>query len=133
MFFPKAQNNLCLHFPFSPAIMVSEVRQVKGAIFMGNYAVPDEIRNMRPAGTTVKNIKGHYYVYEYTPTSIKLELPDGTIKWKSKTITGACIGQSQDHHFKWWFEIAPVRGRILAPAEGGVSKAWYWLPHDEVI
>ena len=60
---------------------------------MGNYAVPDEIRKMRPTGTTVKNIKGHYYVYEYTPTSIKTELPDGTVKWKSKTITGACIGQ----------------------------------------
>ena len=39
---------------------------------MGNYAVPEEIRKMRPAGTTVKNIKGHFYVYEYTPTSVNL-------------------------------------------------------------
>lgn len=31
---------------------------------MGNYTVPEEIRKMRPLGTTVKNIKGHYYVYE---------------------------------------------------------------------
>lgn len=60
---------------------------------MGNYTVPEEIRKMRPLGTTVKNIKGHYYVYEYTPTSQKVELPDGTTKWKSKTTIGACIGQ----------------------------------------
>lgn len=60
---------------------------------MGNYSVPEEIRKMRPAGTTVKNIKGHYYVYEYTPTSIKVESPDGSVRWKSKTTTGPCIGQ----------------------------------------
>ena len=60
---------------------------------MGQYSVPEEIRSMRPAGTTVKNIKGHYYVYEYTPKSVRTELPDGSIRWKSKTITGACIGQ----------------------------------------
>lgn len=60
---------------------------------MGNYAVPKEIRDMRPAGTTVKKIKGHYYVYEYTPTSKKVELPDGKTKWKSKTTIGGCIGQ----------------------------------------
>ena len=60
---------------------------------MGKYSVPEEIRKMRPAGTTVKNIKGHYYVYEYTPTSVKVKMPDGTEKWKSKTVTGPCIGQ----------------------------------------
>ena len=73
--------------------MVSEVRLVKGAGVMGKYAVPEEIRKMRPSGTTVKNIKGRYYVYEYKPTSIKTEMPDGTYKWKSKTTIGACIGQ----------------------------------------
>ena len=66
---------------------------MKGALFMGKYSVPEEIRKMRPAGTTVKNIKGHYYVYEYTPTSVKVKMPDGTEKWKSKTVTGPCIGQ----------------------------------------
>ena len=60
---------------------------------MGNYAVPEEIRKMRPAGTTVKSIKGHYYVYEYTPTSIKVTMADGSTRWKSKTTIGACIGQ----------------------------------------
>ena len=60
---------------------------------MGNYAVPEEIRKMRPAGTTVKNIKGHFYVYEYKPTSVKTEMPDGTMRWKSKTTIGSCIGQ----------------------------------------
>jgi hypothetical protein len=60
---------------------------------MGNYTVPKEIREMRPDGTTVKKIKGRYYVYEYTPTSVKVEMSDGTTKWKSKTTIGACIGQ----------------------------------------
>ena len=60
---------------------------------MGNYSVPEDIRKMRPTGTTVKNIKGHYYVYEYTPTSEKIVLPDGSTKWKSKTKIGACLGQ----------------------------------------
>ena len=64
-----------------------------GADVMGNYAVPEEIRKLRPAGTTVKNIKGHFYVYEYKSTSVKVEMPDGTKKWKSKTTIGACIGQ----------------------------------------
>ena len=60
---------------------------------MGNYSVPEDIRKMRPAGTTVKNIKGHYYVYEYKSTSQKVELEDGSVKWKSKTAIGSCIGQ----------------------------------------
>ena len=33
---------------------------------MGNYSVPEEIRKQKPKGTMVKNISGHYYVYEYT-------------------------------------------------------------------
>ena len=28
----------------------------------GKYAVPKEIRDMRPEGTTVKAMAGHYYV-----------------------------------------------------------------------
>ena len=28
---------------------------------MGKYSVPEEIRAMKPRGTCVKNIKGHYY------------------------------------------------------------------------
>ena len=46
-------------------------------------------------------------------------------------ITNIVMGQSQDHHFKWWFDVAPVRGGVLAPAKGGVSKAVYWLPQNE--
>jgi len=84
--------NFCLHFSRISAIIVSEVRLEKGDILMGNYAVPEEIRKMRPMGTTVKNIKGHFYVYEYTPTSIKIEAEDGTVIWKSKTKSGPCIG-----------------------------------------
>ena len=38
--------------------------------------------------------------------------------------------QSQDHHFKWWFDNAPIRGKYLRPPKGGVSKACYWPPHD---
>ena len=32
---------------------------------MGKYSVPESIRQMKPKGTMVKNISGHYYVYEY--------------------------------------------------------------------
>lgn len=60
---------------------------------MGKYSVPEEIRKMRPTGTMVKNIKGHYYVYEYSSTSVKTEKPDGTYYWKTKSSTGPCIGQ----------------------------------------
>lgn len=59
---------------------------------MGQYSVPDNIRKLRPAGTTVKAQKGHYYVYEYKSTSVKEVQPDGTSKWKTKTVMGACIG-----------------------------------------
>ena len=59
---------------------------------MGKYSVPEEIRKLRPIGTTVKNIKGHFYVYEYKPTSIKIEMPDGSMQWKSKNTIGSCIG-----------------------------------------
>ena len=45
---------------------------------MGNYSVPEEIRKMRPQGTMVKKVKNRYYVYEYTSTSVKTEMPDGT-------------------------------------------------------
>lgn len=33
---------------------------------MGNYSVPESIRQYKPKGTMVKNISGHYYVYEYS-------------------------------------------------------------------
>ena len=36
---------------------------------------------------------------------------------------------SHDHHFKWWFDVAPVRGRILAPPKRRVSKADCGQPH----
>lgn len=60
---------------------------------MGAYSVPEEIRKLRPAGTTVKKQKNHYYVYEYKSSSEKIILEDGTSKWKSRNIMGACIGQ----------------------------------------
>lgn len=33
---------------------------------MGKYSVPESIRLLKPKGTMVKNISGHYYVYEYS-------------------------------------------------------------------
>lgn len=51
---------------------------------MGNYAVPEEIRLMKPKGTMVKNISGHYYVYEFS--SYRDE------NGKRKTKIGKCIG-----------------------------------------
>ena len=51
---------------------------------MGGYAVPAEIRAMKPKGTMVKIISGHYYVYEFS--SYRDE------NGKRKTKTGKCIG-----------------------------------------
>ena len=31
---------------------------------MGDYSVPEEIRRLKPKGTSVKPIKGNYYVIE---------------------------------------------------------------------
>ena len=52
---------------------------------MGKYAVPAEIRAMRPEGTTVKLISGGYYVYE----TRKEKRPDG--RWR--TVSGPCVGK----------------------------------------
>jgi hypothetical protein len=50
---------------------------------MGDYSVPEQIRAMKPKGTMVKAIRGHYYVYEYRST-----IKDG----KRKTEMGPCVG-----------------------------------------
>lgn len=52
---------------------------------MGKYSVPEEIRAMKPRGTCVKNIKGHYYVYE------QKNIQDEYGNWHRKS--GACIGK----------------------------------------
>jgi hypothetical protein len=51
----------------------------------GKYAVPQEIRAMKPRGTMVKKIPGGYYVYEYK--SVRDE--DG----RRRTRMGRCIGK----------------------------------------
>ena len=53
---------------------------------MGNYSVPEEIRALKPRGTRIKSIGGHYYVY--TNTQVKDE---NTGKWKSAA--GTVIGK----------------------------------------
>lgn len=55
---------------------------------MGCYAVPEEIRAMKPAGTTVKIVGGHYYVYECRC----LKGEDG--KWHTKM--GRVIGSIKE-------------------------------------
>lgn len=50
---------------------------------MGKYSVPEHIRAMKPRGTMVKAIGGHYYVYEYRSVT-----RDG----RRKTEMGPCIG-----------------------------------------
>lgn len=50
---------------------------------MGKYAVPEEIRKLKPKGTMVKIINGKYYVYEQT--NVKVDN-----KWKIKM--GKMIG-----------------------------------------
>ena len=51
----------------------------------GKYAVPEEIRAMKPRGTMVKKIPGGYYVYEYK--SVRDE--DG----RRRTRMGPCVGK----------------------------------------
>ena len=51
---------------------------------MGDYSVPEDIRALRPEGTVVKNIGGHYYVYERS----RVKGDDG--KWHTKS--GSVIG-----------------------------------------
>lgn len=40
---------------------------------------------------------------------------------------------SHDHHFKWWFEISPIRALLQARPKGRISQANYRLPLKEVI
>jgi hypothetical protein len=54
---------------------------------MGDYSVPEHIRAMKPKGTMVKAIGGHYYVYEYRSVVI-----DG----RRKTKMGACVGSIKE-------------------------------------
>ena len=60
---------------------------------MGKYSVPQEIRDLRPSGSMVKAQSQRYYVYEYSSTKVKVNLEDGTFKWKTVTKMGKCIGQ----------------------------------------
>ncbi len=60
---------------------------------MGAYSVPEEIRKLKPQGTMVKRIgKDRFYVYEYSTSKIRVNNPDGTTRWKTKTVMGRCIG-----------------------------------------
>lgn len=54
---------------------------------MGAYSVPGHIRAMKPKGTMVKAIGGHFYVYEYR--SVRA---DG----RRKTEMGPCIGKIEE-------------------------------------
>lgn len=51
---------------------------------MAVYTVPEDIRALRPEGTVVKNISGHYYVYERS----REKGEDG--KWRTRS--GALVG-----------------------------------------
>ena len=59
---------------------------------MGKYSVPEEIRKLKPKGTMVKNIKGLFYVYNYSSRQICTEDESGKKHWKTKTTMGDCIG-----------------------------------------
>ena len=43
------------------------------------------------------------------------------------------LNESHDHHFKWWFEISPIRALLQARPKGRISQANYRLPLKEVI
>ena len=69
--------------------------QIRGVIrALGKYSVPAEVRALkRPDGTKVKNIGGHYYVYESSSKRVKVPGPDGSWISKVKTTSGKCIGR----------------------------------------
>ena len=71
---------------------------------MGRYSVPAEIRAMKPKGTMVKAISGHYYVYEYR------SVREGG---RRRTEMGRCIGR-------------------ITEAEGFVSNAGTKVADSEV-
>lgn len=52
----------------------------------GDYAVPQNIRDMKPKGTIVKKLHGKYYVYEHSYVK-----DENTGKWKTKS--GKLIGR----------------------------------------
>lgn len=54
---------------------------------MGAYSVPEHIRAMKPKGTMVKAIGGHYYVYEYRSAT-----RDG----RRRTEMGPCVGKIEE-------------------------------------
>ena len=62
---------------------------------MGNYTVPQAIRDLRPSDVDcfVKNIKGHYYVYE------RRAVPDPKYPGRIKKISGSCIGKIESGVF----------------------------------
>lgn len=53
---------------------------------MVSYSVPEEIRRLKPKGTSVKPIKGNYYVYTHSQKN-----DPETGKWK--TATGKLVGK----------------------------------------
>ena len=63
----------------------------------GKYTVPDEIRALRPTNlelpTTVKNVKGHFYVY------FRIRVPDPNRPGKLKNASGKCIGKIEGGKF----------------------------------
>ena len=52
----------------------------------GKYSVPEEIRRLKPRGTMVKKINGHFYVY-----GMKNTKDPTTGKWK--TVTTGILGK----------------------------------------
>ena len=59
---------------------------------MGEYSVPEEIRDLRPKGSMVKKQGNGYYVYQRSSTKVKVQQEDGSYKWKTKDTMGPCIG-----------------------------------------
>ncbi len=91
---------------------------------MASYTVPEEIRALRPEGTVVKNISGHYYVYERSRT----KGDDG--KWHTKS--GPLIGSiklgigyvpRQGHEdYGQYAAVIDNTGEVLALLEGHFNK-----------
>lgn len=50
---------------------------------MGKYSVPESIRKLKPKGTMVKAISGHYYMSILT---IQVKMGNAILKWESLSV-----------------------------------------------
>ena len=92
--------------------------------------------------TPAIRFKGFIYAWEQRKLGDIVTVYDGVHQTPNYQTSGimflsveniATLKSSHDHHFKWWFEISPIRALLQARPKGRISQANYRLPLKEVI